>query len=382
MPAFVSPEALSTLIGSIYDCALDPSRWDQTLGEIREALECQNAALRLNDVRNHCFLISKTVGIEPYWQEQHAKYLAEIHARMSEGIRSLPSLDEPLILSRHYPPGVLETSPFIQQYLRPQGIVDNMVCFLMKTPTRLAGFCVARHERNGIVTNREVVLVRLLLPHVRRSVMISNVLDASTIERSRIAEAFNALRCAVLLIDARGKILHANRSADRMLRSGEQIKVVSGSLCARVPAAAAELRSAITIAAQDEVKIGKMGLAIRLSEAEMPPVFAHVLPLTGSHPRADLRREAVAAVFIGAPPDEADAAIIAAAAFGLTPSETRVLAGLLGGATLAETAARFDVAISTAKTHLDSIFLKTGVTRQADLMRLATRLASPVTSAT
>ena len=382
MPALVSLDALSTLIGSIYDCTLDPSRWDQTLGEVRDALECQNAALRLNDVRHHRFLISKTVGIEPYWQEQHGKYLAEVHARMSEGIRSLPSLDEPLVLSRHYPHGVLETSPFIQQYLKPQGIVDNMVCFLMKTPTRLAGFCVARHERKGIVTDREVKLIRLLLPHVRRAVMISNVLDASTIERSRIAEAFNALRCAVVLTDARGAILHANRSAEHMLRNGEHIKVASGSLRARASAAAAELRSAITIAGQDEATIGKTGLAIRLTEAEMPPVFAHVLPLTGSHLRARLQPEAVAAVFIGAPPDEEDAADIAAAAFGLTPAETRVLAGLLAGATLAETAAKFDVAISTAKTHLDSIFSKTGVTRQVDLVRLATGLVPPVSSAT
>jgi len=167
-----------------------------------------------------------------------------------------------------------------------------------------------------------------------------------------------------------------------MLRSGEQIKAASGRLGARAPAAAAELRSAITIAAQDEAKIGKMGLAIRLTEAETPPVLAHVLPLTGGHLRAGLQQEAVAAVFIGEPPDEADAATIAAAAFGLTPSETRVLAGLLGGATLAETAVKFDVAISTAKTHLDSIFLKTGVSRQADLMRLVTGLVPPVSLAT
>jgi hypothetical protein len=65
MPAFVSPEALSTLIGSIYDCALDPSRWDQTLGEMREALECQNAAIRLNDIRHHRFLILSTWLLTP-----------------------------------------------------------------------------------------------------------------------------------------------------------------------------------------------------------------------------------------------------------------------------------------------------------------------------
>jgi DNA-binding CsgD family transcriptional regulator len=66
-----------------------------------------------------------------------------------------------------------------------------------------------------------------------------------------------------------------------------------------------------------------------------------------------------------------------AAAFDLTPAETRVLAHLLAGRTLAETAAALQVSPSTAKTHLDGIFAKTGVGRQADLPRLAADLVPP-----
>ena len=34
----ISPQALSELIGSIYDCAFVPSRWDQTLPDVMDAL--------------------------------------------------------------------------------------------------------------------------------------------------------------------------------------------------------------------------------------------------------------------------------------------------------------------------------------------------------
>ena len=37
MPNPISPEALSELIGSIYDCALNPDHWDQTLCDLRDA---------------------------------------------------------------------------------------------------------------------------------------------------------------------------------------------------------------------------------------------------------------------------------------------------------------------------------------------------------
>jgi len=85
-------------------------------------------------------------------------------------------------------------------------------------------------------------------------------------------------------------------------------------------------------------------------------------------------------VFISSPPDMHDGAATTATAFGLTPAETRVLASLLASRTLAETAQVLGIAASTARTHLDNIFSKTGVTRQADLMRLATGLVPPTRS--
>jgi DNA-binding CsgD family transcriptional regulator len=122
------------------------------------------------------------------------------------------------------------------------------------------------------------------------------------------------------------------------------------------------------------------GAVIRLTEPEVPPIFAHVLPLTGSDFRTRLQPAAVAAVFIGAPADAQDGADALAAAFGLTPAETKVLASLFTGRTLIETAATLGITRPTAKTHLEHVFLKTGVTRQAELMRLWTGLISPTGS--
>ena len=79
----------------------------------------------------------------------------------------------------------------------------------------------------------------------------------------------------------------------------------------------------------------------------------------------------------GAPPDAQEGADAVAAAFALIRAETRVLASLFAGRTLAETAANLRIAGTTAKTHLEHIFLKTGATRQADLMRLWTWLIPP-----
>jgi DNA-binding CsgD family transcriptional regulator/PAS domain-containing protein len=371
----LAPQTLSSLIGSIYDCVLDPSRWEQTLVDVNVALDCHNAMLTLSDLRHHRLLMHKSVGMEPYWQEQLKQHVPEVHALLVEPLASSP--DEPLLVSRQLTRSYQETSPFVQNFLKPQGIVDIMQLFLIHTPTRLAGVGIGRHERHGIVTEREVELARLLIPHLRRAVTISDVLDVRTIERAWMAEALNALRCAVVLTDGRGAILHANRAAEEMLCDGGLIRGAGGALQATTPSAAAELRAAIKLAAEDETEIGKTGLAIRLTGLDAPPVLAHVLPMTGGDLRTRLQPATVAAVFIGGPPDEQDAATAIAATYGLTPAETRVLASLLAGRTLAETAAALGIAATTARSHLDHIFAKTGVFRQAELMRLGARVAPP-----
>jgi DNA-binding CsgD family transcriptional regulator len=161
---------------------------------------------------------------------------------------------------------------------------------------------------------------------------------------------------------------------------GGSIQSVQGVLQAAPPSGSSELRAALALAAGNEAGIGKTGLAIRLTDPDVPPVFAHVLPLTGSDFRTRLQPAAVAGVFIGASPDAQEGADAVAAAFGLTPAETRLLASLFVGQTLAETAATLGITRPTAKTHLEHIFLKTGVTCQVELMRLWTGLISPTGS--
>jgi DNA-binding CsgD family transcriptional regulator len=69
--------------------------------------------------------------------------------------------------------------------------------------------------------------------------------------------------------------------------------------------------------------------------------------------------------------EERSARLAAAAAeFGLTPAEARLLAVLFEGCSVPQAAERLGVARTTARTHLQRVFDKTGARRQGDLMRL------------
>jgi DNA-binding CsgD family transcriptional regulator len=208
--------------------------------------------------------------------------------------------------------------------------------------------------------------------------MISDVLDIRTIERNRMSETLDLLRYGVIIVNADCRILHANASAESMLRANHLIGVSGGVLKAQRLRAAAEVESAVRLAAANETDLGKTGLAVVLTPHDAPPTVAHVLPLARGDFRTRLQPSAAAAIFIGRAADLEASAREIAQQFGLTPAERNVIAALLAGQTLNEAAGALGVSVNTARTHLASIFGKTGVSRQADLIRLAAQVEKVV----
>jgi DNA-binding CsgD family transcriptional regulator/PAS domain-containing protein len=380
MPHALSPQAVSELIGSIYDCALDPSRWEKTLGEMVASFGCYNALLSLTDMRYDRLLLTRSFGVnEEWWRAFQDKYVPEVAAQLSSIIASWPT-DRPFIMSRDLAPEMIQRSSYIEGGFGPEGIIDVLQCFLIGSPKRFAGLALGRSKHQGLFSDREVQLAELLLPHLRRAVTISDLLDIRAVERSHFATALNVLRCAVILTDALGKIIYANKSAEQMLQEATAIRNQRGFLRAAFTHASNELSQAIRLTAAGDFTIGKGGIAVRLSKDDSSPVLGHVLPLTMGELRTRFEPAAAAAVFIRNREDAQDNAELLASTYELTPAETRVLSCLLAGRSLAESAEELRIGPATVRTHLDSIFCKTGVNRQQELLILASQLSSPVNS--
>ena len=69
---------------------------------------------------------------------------------------------------------------------------------------------------------------------------------------------------------------------------------------------------------------------------------------------------------------------VIASTFQLTPTELRVLLAIVDVGGVPEVADALGVAESTVKTHLGRLYGKTGVARQADLVKLVAGFASPL----
>jgi DNA-binding CsgD family transcriptional regulator len=109
---------------------------------------------------------------------------------------------------------------------------------------------------------------------------------------------------------------------------------------------------------------------------------AHVLPLVASERRrAAVHHAATAAVFVHkaaleafSPPE------VMAEIFKLTMTELRVLFAIVEVGGVPEVAQVLGIAPSTVRTHLAHVYDKTGVARQADLVKLVAGFVSPLSA--
>ncbi len=377
-----SNERLSELIGLIYDCVLDPGRWQPTLDALRLELGFANASLSIMAMLRDEVLVMATSGIELPWLEQLPNYGAEAVTLWGGASRLTEyPLAEPVVLSQAIDPRSYQNNRMYREWVEPQGLVDQVGIALQRDA---AGFGNVGFGLRRQVVESDLAPLRLLAPHLRRAVVISHLMDLRLVAATTFARALDALRSAVLLVDEQLAIVHANSAAEALLAAGDAVDSHAGRLhIVAQPRPLSALADAVARIARssnhndDGSALGQRGIGIPIERRDgAPPLVAHVLPLQAGELRPGVSQRAVAAVFFAdaAAPVPAHSQALALL-YDLTPAETRVFELIAAGRTQVEVAAQLGIAPSTVKTHLLRVFDKTGCARQAELVRLAASLS-------
>jgi hypothetical protein len=156
---------LSQLIGAIYDCALEPQRWPQTLEVICAALGFRTSGLTLVDLRDRSVPINVTSGVEERWHAlmQSAGPLMVEMWGGPERVRRLP-VEEPLVPSAHVDMSVLHGSDYWRDWAQPLGLADQLVMILRRDDDLLSTIGLGRHGDDGPIGREETEGARLLAP--------------------------------------------------------------------------------------------------------------------------------------------------------------------------------------------------------------------------
>ncbi|WP_225768114.1 helix-turn-helix transcriptional regulator [Inquilinus sp. Marseille-Q2685] len=375
-------ERFSDLIGQIYDCAIDSALWPETIGAICDATRCWAGSIVVSTFEPPALRLVKSWNFD----DQILACLPSFAAESAQVWQSLPDywtrdLDRPGSSMREAPETYGESS-WAQDLMIPRGIVDSMHLMLIREADRVADLALYRHQDHGPVTDQDLGLLRLLAPHIRRSVTIGDVIEMKNLERQALHATLDSVAAGIVVVGAEGRILHANDMARAMLEAGTPVISVRGRLTALNPDSNRELQQAIAVAQADESRIGAIGIGVPLVGEDLVPATAHVLPLARGQLRTRLVPQAAAAVFIAAAgtPLRLDLDTVARI-YDLTPAETRQLHRLVTGDSVAEAAEALGVSQATTRTHRQHIFAKMGVSRRGELVALVTRLIPPATKA-
>jgi DNA-binding CsgD family transcriptional regulator/PAS domain-containing protein len=373
----VETETVSELIGYIYDAALDSLLWIEVLARIADFVGGHAAGLLSKDSVSKFGNAYYNFGVDPHYMRLYS----EIYFKFDPMVTVFfCDVEQVVSISDLVPYDEFCQARFYREWVRPQGWVDAANAVLEKSVTSCAYLSVIRSEEKGMVDDEMRRRMRLIVPHVRRAVLIGKVIDLKTVEAATFAATLDGISASIFLVDANGRIVHANASGHDMLGGGQIVHSAQGALTAADPQAARTLRDVIASASGGDAAVGAGGVAVPLSASSDQCWLAHILPLTsGARQRAGLAYAAVAAVFVRkASLDTPSSMEAIAKLYKLTPSELRVFAAIVDVGGVSAVAEALGISEATVKTHLQHLFEKTGLRRQADLMKLVADHADPL----
>jgi DNA-binding CsgD family transcriptional regulator len=365
------PEDLSALIGDIYDAALDPGLWVSVLEKTSHFVGGCAASLHSKDAIAKSAHLYYDYGIEaPYRHLYFSKYVKYDPGTMAQ---FFADVGQTVATEDIMPYDEFLETRFYQEWAQPQGLVDCANTVLEKSSTSTAMFCVIRHERDGVVDGEARRRAQLIVPHIRRAVLVGKLINIKESQAASLAGTLDGLSAGMFLLAPSGSILHANSGGQIMLASGEVLCAPGTRVVATDPNSDHALQEALAAALKGDSAVGSRGVSqALLARPSGERYVAHVMPLTSGARRHAAKPYAAAAVlFVHKIAFQTPSAPeVIAKTFKLTPTELRILLSIVQVGGVPETAEALGITENTVKTHLRRLFEKTGASRQVDLVKL------------
>jgi DNA-binding CsgD family transcriptional regulator/PAS domain-containing protein len=204
-----------------------------------------------------------------------------------------------------------------------------------------------------------VARVAALAPHLRQACQIGSQLRRAEGSLQRLQGHLDGLRCGLLVCDADAQVQWMNRSARQLTADGRELQLHGRTLRARHAGVSHRLQGEIATAGPRRTGFVALGAG----------ADALHLALRAWQPAGEEPTVLIAVTRAG------DGATVPAQAWcgllGVTPAEGALVATLAGGGTLELHAEQRGVSIGTVRGQLKQVLAKTGLHRQADLVRLA-----------
>lgn len=353
----------------IHAAALSPGGWDKVLRTLASMTGCVAGGLTVERPSTRQGVPLTFFGFDPDIVER----LFDRYLPLNPLFGIVPRMQRGFVVSNGdvVAPDVFRQSAFFNGWARPQGLCSPITVVIHRTDAAYVPLTLVRPDGAGEATPRDRALLNRLAPHLVHAMDVTIRLQRSEGASHGSATMLEALPCAAILLDRARRIVFANAAAEEMLGAEDGVLTWSSRMIGlRDPATDHRFQAVVSAA---------LG-------AGTPPSAGH---LSVQHPAGDKRlaitvtplpaRDAAWGSLAEDAGGQARCLVLVgtqsvtrlARHYGLTPAEARVVAAVCVGKGLTAAARTLGIARSTAQSHLDKVFQKTGTSRQAELVGLA-----------
>ena len=381
------PDPIFRLVNRIYEGAVEPAAWRGIVEDIAVFFRSPKCLLLTNFIGPEEGGLNISSGISQrsldLWNARYIPHDMWTQGAMKKGLfyDGAVALDWEVVAHEEF-----LQSKIYRELLFHEGVARMCACIVFASnqggvlPTSLG---VYRGLADPAYEPAEREYMRLLAPHLSRSLGVMYRLRDAELKRVASLEALERIGAGVVLLDRRSAIYHLNAEARRIVERGDGLAVSDAApktLTTRDPAAMPALARAVGSAIDDDlIQTPHFSSTVSVARSgERRPYVLQFAPLPADNSFSARGKAAVKAiVFINDPEREMqlDAGTLKSM-FGITPAEARLAARLYAGDTLAAAAEHCAVEKATARSQLAALYDKTHTHSQAQLIRLLLSLCA------
>ena len=373
-----NPDAFARILASLYDAMLDETRWPATSAlSTRPAASQAMAPWSLKARRTTSGLSSS--GSTPgdsaakTWSASTSKTTIP-STKPSRGNCNCPPAS--WCRSQTCTHEELKTSPTYNELLRRAGMQDSLNVRLPGLDGSHIGWGLNDPVDSDGWGSSRITMVQRLLPHIQQFVRVRQALVRAEARSTTVTALLDNPRIGVLELDRRGRILAENDRARSILRHGDGLLDRNGMLRARAPADQVRLERLVGVALPASGAVAVSGSMVLRRSSVVPPFVVPVKPVGGPQPPDHGARHVAALVLIVEPGRQHRInSDLVATTLELTPAETQVAVWLAEGNSVRDMADATGHTKAAIYWHLQRIYQKHSISRQADLVRLVLSLA-------
>ncbi|MDP4788949.1 MAG: hypothetical protein NWR64_03100 [Haliea sp.] len=374
------PAAYDTLVDALYRGPLEKPPWSSALPRLRQIFDCQVASLVLRppaeDDRGVILNSVRPVADSEATDMLSGQADWEVTAYREQFFALDPFVNLPtdkvVALEDILDDEELVASEYYEHYLKSAGLFRILGLDTVEPGGMLARLRFSRRGAEPPFNQQERAVLTRIAPHLRLSIQLYATLGRTASERNLYAGAVEQLAVATIILDEQGRVLSANTIARSLLEGENGLGIRAQHLVIEGRDKNRELQNALeTIIKALHRGEASVIRALRIPRSNNRSQLGLVLRPVPVSEWGEGQSSPCVAVFISDPDlNESSSQSTLGQLFDLTPAESNLAILLSRGLSLAEVSEAQNISQHTARAQLKSIFAKTGVSRQAELVRL------------